>query len=192
MRNPPRALAGHGGARSCARVDVGGSAGCGHRRARVQAAKVRYGLRELAQRDQGVGVELTEGSWWPELLHKVDVGEARVVGRGGARGEECWRSTLGLLMPQRDPCGPCEGVPGFSEAPESTVARNFCGAPSYLRWRYGENPARAGLRVTIGALESSLVPRRSSFGAWSELGCGGAAWLRRRDALLRVEAGRSG
>ena len=48
---------------------------------------MRYGLRELAQRDQGVGVELTEGSWWPELLRKVDVGELRAAGRGGARGE---------------------------------------------------------------------------------------------------------
>ena len=149
-------------------------------------------LWKLAQRDQGVGVELTEGSWWPELLRKVDVGELRAAGRGGARGEECWRSAPGLLMPRRSPCGPCEGVPGFSEAPESTATRNFSGSPSHLRRRYGENPARTGLRGAIGALESSLVPRRSSFGAWSELGCGGAAWLRRRDALLRAETGRSG
>ena len=40
-------------------MDGGGSAGCGHRRARVQAVKVRYGLRELAQRDQGARVVLT-------------------------------------------------------------------------------------------------------------------------------------
>ena len=135
-------------------------------------------LRELAQRDQGVAVELTEASWWPELLRKVDVGEVWVVGRGGARGEECWRSASSLLMPRRGPCGPCEGVPGFSEALESTAAKNSSDAPSYLRRRYGENPARAGLRVAIGALESSLVPRRNSFGAWSELGCGGVTVAR--------------
>ena len=37
----------------------GGFAGCGRRRARVQAVKVRYELQELAQRDQGSRVVLT-------------------------------------------------------------------------------------------------------------------------------------
>ena len=57
-RNPPRALAGHGGARSCARVDGGGSVGCGRRRARVQAAKVCYGYGNWRKGIKGSGWNL--------------------------------------------------------------------------------------------------------------------------------------
>ena len=76
-------------------------------------------LWKLAQRDQGVGVELTEGSWWPELLRKVDVGELRAAGRGGARGGGCCRASPGLPIRQGDVQSCCEQEPGVREARNS-------------------------------------------------------------------------
>ena len=78
----------------------------------VLVARVAYGLGFLAQKIEQAVVVLTKGSWWPELLCRVDVGEVRAAGRGGARGEGCWRSALGLLMPQRGPCRPVKVVQG--------------------------------------------------------------------------------
>ena len=52
----------------------------------VLVARVAYGLGFLAQKIEKAGVVLTEGSRWPELLRRVDVGEVRAAGRGGAQG----------------------------------------------------------------------------------------------------------
>ena len=85
-------------------------------------ARVAYGLGFLAQKIEKAGVVLTEGSWWPELLHRVDVGEVRAAGRGGARGGRCCRASPGLPIRQGDaqPC--CEQKPGVREARNSPVA----------------------------------------------------------------------
>ena len=52
----------------------------------VLVARVAYGLGFLAQKIEKAGVVLTEGSWWPELLRRVDVGEVERRRWGGARG----------------------------------------------------------------------------------------------------------
>jgi hypothetical protein len=55
VRSPPGGLFGFGEARSCARVGGGGSAGCGRRRARVQAARVHYGYGNWRKGAGGLG-----------------------------------------------------------------------------------------------------------------------------------------
>ena len=109
---------------------------------------------------------LTEGSWWPELLRRVNVGEdERRVGtelaeegrRRGLRASGRRGSTHGA------PARPVEGLAGVRVVRGSPAARNFGGAPSYLRWRYGENPARSwtevgdGGRWVVSGPEAELV-----------------------------------
>jgi len=76
---------------------------------------------------------LTEGLWQLNLRRR-----AAGVEDGRRRRRSSRRRALevcaGLLMPRRDPCGPCEGVPGFSEAQESPASRNFSN-PTHLRRR---------------------------------------------------------
>ena len=109
---------------------------------------------------------LTKGSWWPELLRRVDVGEdERRVGadladegrRWGLRASRRCRSTRGA------PARPVEGSAEVRVVRGSPAARNFGGAPSYLQQRYGENPARLwtevgdGGRWVVSGLEAELV-----------------------------------
>ena len=91
MRNPPRGLAGHGGARSCARVDGGGSAGGGRRRARVQAVKVRYGYGNWRKGIRGALGCLLKPWGRPELYRRRDHGEDG----GAAETERGVREVLG-------------------------------------------------------------------------------------------------
>ena len=88
----------------------------------VLVARVAYGLGFLAQKIEKARVVLTEGSWWLELLRRVDVGEVRAAGRDRARGGGCCRASLGLPIRQGDaqPC--CEQEPGVREARNSPAA----------------------------------------------------------------------
>ena len=87
----------------------------------VLVARVAYGLGFLAQKIEKAGVVLTEGSWWPELLRRVDVGEVQEVGRGRAHGGGCCRASPGLPIRQGDaqPC--CKQKPGVREAQNSAA-----------------------------------------------------------------------
>ena len=88
----------------------------------VLVARVAYGLGFLAQKIEKAGVVLTEGSWWPELLRRMDVGEVRVAGRVGARGGGCCRASPGLPIRHGD-VQPCyEQEPGVREARNSPAA----------------------------------------------------------------------
>jgi len=104
--------------------------------------------------------------WWPELLRRVDVSEdERRVGadladegrRWGLRASRRCRSTRGA------PARPVEMSVEVRVVRGSPAARNFGGAPSYLRRRYGENPARLwtevgdGGRWVVSGLEAELV-----------------------------------
>ena len=95
---------------------------------------------------------LTEGLWRSDLRRS-----AAGVEDGRRRRRSSRRRALevcaGLLMPRRDPCGPCEGVPGFSEAQESPASRNFSN-PTHLRRRGPRENSRRllGLRLRRKAL----------------------------------------
>ena len=104
-------------------------------------------LRELAQKDEGVAVELTEGSWWSGLLRQVDVGEVRAAGRGGARGGGGGRTAPGLLIHEGGPHESCGGVSGVREARCTPAARNFPNSSSPSTAGSGENSGarRAGV-----------------------------------------------
>jgi len=88
----------------------------------VLVPRVAYGLGFLVQKIEKAGVVLTEGSWWPELLRREDVGEVRAAGRGSARGgDRCWSSPGLLICPgDAQPC--CEQEPGVREARNSPAA----------------------------------------------------------------------
>jgi hypothetical protein len=63
---------------------------------RGPAARVGYGLPDLAQQEEQDHVVLTEGSYRPERQRRVVGGEVRAAGIGGAHGE-----------------GRCRAPPGF-------------------------------------------------------------------------------
>ena len=138
---------------------------------------------------------LTEGSWWPELLRRVDVSddERRV---GAELADEGRRRGLRVSGRRGSTCGaparPVEGSAGVRMVRGSPAARNFGGAPSYLRRRYGENPARPWTEVGDGGLWVVAGPETEPVHCLAGLRCGGEARSRRRGALLRVEVGRSG
>jgi hypothetical protein len=52
----------------------------------VLATRVANNPLQCAQKEEGCQEVLTEGSWWPELLRRVDVGEVERRRWGGARG----------------------------------------------------------------------------------------------------------
>ena len=80
----------------------------------VLVARVAYGLGFLAQKIEKAGVVLTEGSWWLELLRRVDVGEVREAGRGRAHGGGCCRGSPGTWTPRIDVWYSCEAGGGGS------------------------------------------------------------------------------
>jgi hypothetical protein len=61
---------------------------------RVLAARVGYGLPELAQQDGEGAVVLTEGLNWPRKQHRVADGEVQAAGRRGAHGGIRCRASL--------------------------------------------------------------------------------------------------
>ena len=96
---------------------------------------------------------LTKGSWWPELLRRVDVGEderrvgAELAEEGRRRGLQA-SGRLGSMCGA--PARPVEGSAEVRVVRGSPAARNFGGAPSYLQRRYGENPAQSWTEVGDG------------------------------------------
>ena len=132
----------------------------------VLVARVAYGLGFLAQKIEKAGVVLTEGSWWLELLRRVDVGEVRAADRGRARGGGCCRASPGLPIRQGDaqPC--CEQEPGVRSIHGSTAVRNYGGGPNSLGRIAGRNPALARLGPGKASSTSLLGLRRSSGGGY--------------------------
>jgi hypothetical protein len=63
---------------------------------RVLAARVGYGLPDLAQQDGEGALVLTEGSNWPGKQRSVADGEVRAAGRRGARGGIRCRASPGF------------------------------------------------------------------------------------------------
>ena len=98
----------------------------------VLVARVAYGLGFLAQKIEKAGVVLTEGSWWSELLCRVDVGEVRAAGRGGARGGGCCRGPPGVWASHIDSWRRCGVEQGVSGAREPPVVRNHGGGRAHL------------------------------------------------------------
>jgi hypothetical protein len=86
LGRPSRAKAGRGKDSGCAHDDRGGSARRCIAGARVPATRASFGLRHLAQDDQGNDVVLTEGLNGPERQRKMVGDEGRAARTGGAHG----------------------------------------------------------------------------------------------------------
>ena len=86
----------------------------------------------------------------------------------------------------------CEASDRVSEVNAPAVVQNCCGGPTYRRWALERNPTRAGVGVGDcelgGAPEVDVRLLRGS----GVLGCGGAAWPRRRNKLCSGGAKRGG
>jgi hypothetical protein len=80
MRDPPGAKAGLGEGSGGVHDDGGGSAWRRIAGARVLTTRASFGLRHLAQDDQGDGVVLTEGLSGPEEWRKLVGDEGRAAG----------------------------------------------------------------------------------------------------------------
>jgi hypothetical protein len=98
LGKPPKVKAECGKGSGCAHDDGGGSARRCIVGARVPATRASFGLRHLAQDDQGNDVVLTEGLNGPERQRKMVGNEVRAVETGGTRGEGCCRGVLRLLI----------------------------------------------------------------------------------------------
>ena len=125
---------------------------------------------------------ITEGLWRPDLRRRATgVEDGRRRRRSSRRGvlEEC----ANLLMPRRDPCGPCEGVPGFSEAQESPASRNFSN-PTHLR-RRGPREIPGEVRVMRGYKGLGRLP-----GTMAKLLRGLWELAVQRSGVLTAEQGR--
>jgi hypothetical protein len=96
MRDLPEAKAGLGKGSGGAHHDGGGSARRRIAGACVPATRASFGLRHLAQDDQGDDVVLTEGLNGPERQHKMVGDEVRAVETSGAHGEGCCRGSSGF------------------------------------------------------------------------------------------------
>ena len=93
MRKPPEAFARLGRALGGAVKDGGGPARWRFAGRCVPATGVHYGARDKAQKQEGVGAQLTEGSRWSDLQRRGPAtstggGEGAVFGDGSLRMSE--------------------------------------------------------------------------------------------------------
>jgi hypothetical protein len=127
----------------------------------VLAARVGYGLLDLAQRDGKGAVVLTKGSNWPKKQRRVAGGEVRAAGWRGARGGDRCRASLGSLTPQVDSCCSCGGATGVKRVGEPPAARNQGGEAYYRRQRQVQFRLLHRPGSWVKALGSFLASRRS-------------------------------
>ena len=98
---------------------------------------------------------LTEGSWWPELLRRVEAGE--VERRRWAELAVRWcRAPPGLWVARIDAWRRCEAGRGVSGIRRSTAVRNRGGGASYQRRVLGEIPRVQGLGSATASSEALL------------------------------------
>ena len=125
----------------------------------VLATKVAYMPLQRAQKEEGCQEVLTEGSWWPELLRRVEAGE--VERRRWAELAVRWcRAPPGLWVARFDARRLYEAGRGVSGIWRSTAARKFDGGAFSPELMSGAIPTRRGPRPSVESPGRVLVLRR--------------------------------
>jgi hypothetical protein len=119
-------------------------------------------------------------------------GEVRAAAHGRSWGRSCCRGPPGSWTPWISSEWCCEGAMGVKEDGNTPAERNRGGGATHRRQLLVQLWPLHGPGSRVKSLGSSLAPRRSDYGGWPGLGCGGAAgpqWSGRCCAAERAGGG---
>jgi len=151
---------------------------------RMLTPRGRYGLRRLAQKDQGCWIRAHHAWNQTRKWRSSTGGEIARRYTGGVRSEleeevlQWSPGRLGSTVRLLVDLGRCNGVKSDCGPP---AAMKRGGRPTYLRRRSGEKiRCRCGPGSGNTCSVRLRASRRCRCAAWPGLRCGGAAWPRRR------------